>query len=143
MKHTEMLDFAIKTAKDAGSILMSHFGKISIVERKSTDIDLVTLADTESEAFILERIKAVYPDHHIIAEESSIWEGNSDYRWIIDPLDGTTNFVHSIPIFAVSIGLQYKNQTILGVVYNPVYDQCFHATINEGAFLNNFPIIVH
>ena len=73
-----MLAFSKETAKDAGSILMSHFGKISSVERKSTDIDLVTLADTESEAFILERIKSVYPDHHIIAEESAIWEGNSD-----------------------------------------------------------------
>ena len=119
---------------------MSHFGKISSVERKSTDIDLVTLADTESEAFILERIKAVYPDHHIIAEESSIWEGNSDYRWIIDPLDGTTNFVHSLPIFSVSIGLQYKEETIVGVVYNPAAHKCFWAEKNGGAYLNEKPI---
>ena len=140
MKHPEMLDFSIEIAKDAGTILMSHFGKISSVERKSTDIDLVTLADTESEAFILERIKSVYPDHHIIAEESAIWEGNSDYRWVIDPLDGTTNFVHSLPIFAVSIGLQYKQETILSVVHNPAAHKCFWAEKNGGAYLNDKPI---
>ncbi|MDP6180124.1 MAG: inositol monophosphatase family protein, partial [Desulfatiglandales bacterium] len=140
MKHPEMLAFSIETAKDAGSILMSHFGKISSVDRKSTNIDLLTIADTESEAFILERIKSVYPDHHIIAEESAIWEGNSDYRWVIDPLDGTTNFVHSLPIFAVSIGLQYKQETILSVVHNPAAHKCFWAEKNGGAYLNDKPI---
>ena len=137
-----MLAFSIETAKDAGSILMSHFGKISSVERKSTDIDLLTIADTESEAFILERIKSVYPDHHIIAEESAIFEGNSDYRWVIDPLDGTTNFVHRLPIFAVSIGLQYQEKTILGVVYNPAAHKCFWAKKNGGSFLNEEPIYI-
>ena len=140
MNHSGMLDFSIEMAKDAGRILMSHFGNISSVERKSTDIDLLTIADTESEAFILERIKSVYPDHHIIAEESAIFEGNSDYRWVIDPLDGTTNFVHSLPIFAVSIGLQYQEETILGVVYNPAAHKYFWAEKNGGAFLNDKPI---
>ncbi len=142
MNHSGMLDFSIEMAKDAGSILMSHFGKISSVKRKSTDIDLLTIADTESEAFILERIKSVYPDHHIIAEESAIFEGNSDYRWVIDPLDGTTNFVHSLPIFAVSIGLQYQKKTILGVVYNPAAHKCFWAEKNGGSFLNEEPIYI-
>ena len=136
MKHPEMLEFARNTAKEAGNILMKHFGHIDLIERKSTDIDLLTIADTESEAFILEKIHSLYPDHHIIAEESDLTEGNSDYKWVIDPLDGTTNFVHNLPIFAISIGLQYNKETILGVVYNPAADKCFYAEKNGGAFLN-------
>ena len=83
MKHPEMLDFSIETAKDAGSILMSHFGKISSIKRKSTDIDLVTIADTESESFILNRIQATYPHHHIIAEESALTESSSDRLLVV------------------------------------------------------------
>ncbi len=135
-----MLDFAIETAKQAGSILMQHFGNISSIEKKSTNIDLLTIADTESDAFILDRIKTTYPQHHIIAEESDLTEGNSDYKWVIDPLDGTTNFVHNLPIFAVSMGLQYKEETILGVVYNPAVNKCFWAEKNGGAYLNDKPI---
>ena len=137
MNHPEMLEFAIETAKGAGNILMTHFGKISSIKRKSTDIDLLTIADTESESFILNQIKTAYPLHHIISEESALIENNSEYRWVIDPLDGTTNFVHNLPIFAVSMGLQYKEETILGVVYNPAADKCFIAEKNRGAFLNN------
>ena len=131
-----MLNFAIQTAKGAGAILMEHFGNISSYEQKSTPIDLLTIADTKSEAFIVNEIKTTFPDHHIIAEESAAVENNSDYRWVIDPLDGTTNFVHSLPIFAVSIGLQYKDETIVGVVYNPSANKCFFAEKNGGAYLN-------
>ena len=137
MTQTEMLNFAIQTAKGAGAILMEHFGSISSYEHKSTAIDLLTIADTKSEAFIVNEIKTTFPDHHIIAEESPAVENNSDYRWVIDPLDGTTNFVHSLPIFAVSIGLQYKKETILGVVYNPAAHKCFWAEKDGGAFLND------
>ena len=119
---------------------MQHFGEISTIERKSTEIDLVTIADTQSEAFIIEQIKTNYSQHQIIAEESNLQNGDSNYRWIIDPLDGTTNFVHNLPIFAVSIGLQYKEQTILGVVYNPAADKCFVAEKDGGALLNGNPI---
>ena len=119
---------------------MQHFGKISTIEKKSTDIDLLTIADIESESFIIDRIKTTYPEHHIIAEESNITEGNSEYRWVIDPLDGTTNYVHNLPIFAVSMGLQHKEETILGVVYNPAADKCFFAEKKSGAFLNDKPI---
>ena len=136
MNQTKMLEFAKITAKGAGAILMEHFGQISSYEHKSTPIDLLTIADTQSETFILKEITKTFPDHHIIAEESAIVENNSDYRWVIDPLDGTTNFVHSLPIFAVSIGLQYKDETIVGVVYNPAADKCFWAEKNGGAFLN-------
>ena len=140
MNQTEMLEFDKTTAKCAVAILMQHFGMISTVERKSTHIDLVTIADTQSESFILNQIKAAYPLHHIIAEESAIVENNSDYRWVIDPLDGTTNFVHNLPIFAVSIGLQYKDETIVAVVYNPAADKCFWAEKNSKAYLNGDPI---
>ena len=140
MNHTGLLDFALETAKEAGSILIQHFGKISTIKRKSTDVDLLTIADTESEVIILDKIKTTFPQHHIISEESDITKGSSEYRWIIDPLDGTTNFVHNLPIFAVSIGLQYKDETILGVVYNPVADKCFWAEEGSGAFLNGKPI---
>jgi len=133
---TELLKFAIKMAKEAGAILMQHFGHISSFKHKSSPIDLVTIADTQSESFILKEITRTFPDHHIIAEESTHVENNSDYRWVIDPLDGTTNFVHNLPIFAVSIGLQYKEETIVAVVYNPAADKCFWAEKDGGAFLN-------
>ena len=140
MTQTKMLNFAIQTAKGAGAILMEHFGNISSYEHKSTSIDLLTIADTQSEAFILNEIKTTFPDHHIIAEESTHVENNSDYRWVIDPLDGTTNFVHNLPIFAVSIGLQYKEETIMAVVYNPAANKCFWAEKNSKAYLNGDPI---
>ena len=136
MNQPDLIDFAKSTAKEAGNILMEHFGNISSFEHKSTEIDLVTIADTKSEAYIIDRIKATFPEHHIIAEESAIADGHSDYRWVIDPLDGTTNFVHNLPIFSVSMGLQYNQETLLGVVYNPAVDKCFWAEKNGGAFLN-------
>ena len=140
MNYSKQLEFAIDMAKEAGNIILKHFGNITSIDRKSSDIDLVTLADTESEEFILKNIHSIYPDHHIIAEESDLIEQNSNYRWIIDPLDGTTNFVHNLPIFAVSIGLQCNEETILGVVYNPAANKCFTAEKYGGAFLNGEPI---
>ena len=136
MNYTPFLEFALETAKAGGNVLMKHFGNITNIHSKSTDIDLLTIADTESENIILEKIHSVYPDHHIISEESAIKEKKSNYQWVIDPLDGTTNFVHNFPIFAVSIALQHKDKTILGVVYNPAADKCFWAEKNGGAFLN-------
>tara|TARA_Y100001970_G_C14245533_1_gene867898 strand:- start:957 stop:1763 length:807 start_codon:yes stop_codon:yes gene_type:complete len=132
--------FAIKTSKEAGLILSSYFGKVDILDTKSTQVDLLTEADLNSEDAIIKSINATYPNHNIITEESDIDNTNSDFCWVIDPLDGTTNFVHKLPIFAVSIALQFKGQTIAAAVYNPMYDQCFHATKNGGAFLNKNPI---
>jgi myo-inositol-1(or 4)-monophosphatase len=135
-----MLHFAEGLAKEAGDILMQHFGNISSYKEKSSATDLVTIADTQSESFIINKIKARFPDHDIIAEESDLKQIGSDYRWVIDPLDGTTNFVHNLPIFAVSIGLQFKKETIAAVVYNPAANKSFCAYKNGGAFLNNQPI---
>ena len=134
---SEHLNFTKEIAFDAGKILSKHFGNISSINKKSTSIDLVTNADIESEASIIDSIQKKFPNDSIIAEESDIKESSSDFKWIIDPLDGTTNFVHNLPIFAVSIGLKYKNETVLGVVYNPAADKMFFAKRNKGAYLND------
>ena len=135
MNQTEMLEFAIKTAKGAGAILMEHFGQISSYEHKSTPIDLLTIADTQSESFILNAIKTTFPDHHIIAEESTIVENNSDYRWVIDPLDGTKEFIKQNGEFTVNIALIHKNEPILGVVYAPVLDKLYFGGKDLGAYM--------
>ena len=134
---SEHLNFTKEIAFDAGKILSKHFGNISSINKKSTSIDLVTNADIESETLIVDSIQKKFPNDSIIAEESDIKESDSDFKWIIDPLDGTTNFVHNLPIFAVSIGLKYKNETVLGVVYNPAADKMFFAKKNKGAYLND------
>ena len=134
---SEHLNFTKEIAFDAGKILSKHFGNISSINKKSTSIDLVTNADIESEALIVDSIQKKFPNDSIIAEESDTKESSSDFKWIIDPLDGTTNFVHNLPIFAVSIGLKYKNETVLGVVYNPAADKMFFASKNKGAYLND------
>ena len=121
---------------------MSYFGNISSLETKSTNIDLLTNADTESEQYIINKIQEKFPTHSIVSEEQNELKKNSPYTWIIDPLDGTTNFVHKLPIFSCSIGLQKNNKTILGTVYNPAADKCFYAEQNQGAFLNNQAISV-
>ena len=92
---------------------MKYFGKISEFIKKSTNIDLVTIADIESEDFIIREIKKKYPDHTIESEETGLTIKESEYKWIIDPLDGTTNFTHNIPIFAVSIALKKKQQNYM------------------------------
>ena len=116
---------------------MKYFGNITSLEKKSTNIDLVTKADIESEKYIIKQINKRFPYHSILAEESGNNSNNSEYLWIIDPLDGTTNFTHNLPIFAVSIGLVKKNiGTICAVVYNPAADKCFYAEHKKGAYLN-------
>ena len=134
---SEYLSFAIDLAKKTGKLQMNYFGNISSLKTKSTNIDLQTNADLSSEEFIISKIKKTYPSHSILSEEKTNINKNSEYIWIIDPLDGTTNFVHSLPIFSVSIGLQKNNNTICGVVYNPAVDKCFYAETNKGAYLNN------
>lgn len=134
---TEFLHFAIDTAKAAGKIQMSYFGNISSLEKKSNNIDLLTNADTESEKYIISKIRLNFPSHSIISEESNNDIKESDYTWVVDPLDGTTNFAHNLPIFAVSIALKKKNKIICGVVHNPAADKCFYAEYGKGAFLND------
>jgi myo-inositol-1(or 4)-monophosphatase len=127
-------------AREAGSLLMSYFGKVS-VEYKG-DADLVTQADRASEILIVERIRKQWPEHDLIGEEGSRRETGSDFRWYIDPLDGTTNFAHGYPVFCVSLALEYQGRRIAGVVYDPARDEMFAAEKGRGSFLNGRPIHV-
>src|ERR1044071_9539704 len=127
-------------AREAGSLLISYFGKVS-VEYKG-DADLVTQADRASEKLIVERIRKQWPDHDLIGEEGSRRETGSDFRWYIDPLDGTTNFAHGYPVFCVSLALEYQGQRIAGVVYDPCRDEMFAAEKGGGSFLNGRSIRV-
>ena len=128
--------FEIETwARGAGEILMSGLGQKIQVDHKS-EIDLVTEMDRLSEAFLLDRIREHYPDDRIVAEESGITQGNNGNVWHIDPLDGTINYAHGIPIFAVSLGYMQDGEVKLGVIYDPVRDECYTAKRGKGAFLN-------
>ena len=141
-----MLNFAIQTARDAGRLLAERFGRSLQISNKS-ELDLVTESDFASEHLIIDRIKTYHPRHAILAEESGASEPadrdtQSDWRWIIDPLDGTTNYAHGYPCFCVSIGLEYKGRIELGVVYDPVREEMFTAARGEGAALNDKRISV-
>ena len=130
-----ILDVATEAAISGARIVMDALGSTMIANHKGRT-DLVTDIDRRSEQVIKSLLRKQFPDHDIVAEESGSELMESDYCWFIDPLDGTTNFVHNLPIFAVSMGLQYNEETILGVVYNPAVDKCFFAEKNGGAFLN-------
>jgi len=122
---------------DVGKMQKDNLGKEDlVVDTKSTSIDLVTEIDKKSEQMIRGFIKKNYPSHSILAEESGLEDNAADYMWVVDPLDGTTNFSQGLPIFAVSVALQYKKETVLGVVYAPVVDQLFTVIRGQGAFLN-------
>ena len=137
---SDFLEFALSIAKSAGKLQLSYFGNISKPKSKSSTIDLVTKADTESEKHIIDNIEQEYPDHSIISEEYGQTIKDDTYTWIIDPLDGTTNFVRNLPIFAVSIALLKYNRVICGVVYNPAANKCFYAEKNKGSYLNDIEI---
>ncbi|MEG1795897.1 MAG: inositol monophosphatase family protein [Clostridium sp.] len=133
----EILDDVKELAKKVGSIQLINFRKENLyIESKSTAIDLVTEVDKFSEEIILNHLKNVYPNHGILSEESGKFDKESDYLWVVDPLDGTNNYANGIPIFAISIALQYKDETMLGVVYAPYINEMFSAIKGEGAFLN-------
>ena len=139
-----MLDFAIQTARDAGRILADRFGRNVKISNKS-EIDLVTESDLASEKVIIDRIKTHYPRHSILAEESGASnpdDRESGWRWIIDPLDGTTNYAHGYPCFCVSIALAYQGRMEIGVVYDPIRDEMFAAERGQGASLNSRRISV-
>ena len=131
----------IEAAYRGARVLRKYFGNISRIDKKG-DFNLVTEADTESERQIIKTIHAAFPDHAILAEESGAAEGSAEYQWIIDPLDGTTNFAHQLPIFTISIALAEHNDTVLGMVLNPMDGELFSATSGQGAELNGKPIKV-
>lgn len=133
---------AIEIARQAGAILLDGLGRVERIQFKG-QVDLVTEVDQRSEAAIVKFVNARFPDHRIVAEEGSgDPTGASPYRWLIDPLDGTTNYAHANPYFGVSLALQHQDETILGVVYDPVKDELFHAERAGGAYLNGQPLRV-
>jgi myo-inositol-1(or 4)-monophosphatase len=136
-----MKETALIAARAGGAVLRSKFGTRLHIEEKSAK-DLVTEADREAEAAIVAVIQARFPEHNILAEEGSYPQTASPFRWIIDPLDGTTNFAHTFPWFAVSIALENAGEIILGIVYNPMYEELFVAAKGQGATLNGHPLHV-
>lgn len=131
----------IAAAYKGAGVLRTFLGRISKVNKKGA-IDLVTAADTTSERVIIETIKKIFPDHAILAEESGMNEGNARCQWIIDPLDGTTNFTHQLSFFSISIAFSLHFETIIGIVLNPVSGELFTAMKGKGAELNGRPIHV-
>jgi myo-inositol-1(or 4)-monophosphatase len=134
-----LLNFAIQTARDAGRVLAEKFGRARQITNKG-DIDLVTDADLAAEQLIVERIRSYHPRHAILTEEAgdvvAIEGAQGEYKWIVDPLDGTTNYAHGYPVFCVSIALEYEGRIVVGVVYDPLRDELFTAERGEGATLN-------
>jgi len=133
-------DHAVRIARDAGMVLLEGYGRAHAPEHKGR-IDLVTAYDRRSEQAVLGEIARLHPDHAVLAEESGA-AGASRVRWIVDPLDGTTNFTHNYPFFSVSIGVEVDGRLAAGVVFDPVRDELFAAAAGHGATLNQSPIHV-
>ena len=132
---TNFKEFVIEIATDAGTFLRSRLNSTHKIDYKG-EINLVTEADKISEEMITSKISHLFPDHDILAEEFTHTNKGSDFRWIIDPLDGTTNYAHGYPVFCVSIALQKMDEIILGIIYNPMLKEMFVAEKGKGAFLN-------
>lgn len=130
----EYLDFAVTLAREAGDVLKHYMTREKQVELKGR-ANLVTVADKESEALIIRRIRERYPNHAILAEESGA-SGAGEAQWIIDPLDGTTNFAHRYPFFCVSIGFELHGEIVCGAVYDPCRDEMFSGARGQGSFFN-------
>ncbi len=138
----QFLEVAIEAAREAGAMLRAEFDRPKKISYKG-EVDIVTESDRRSEAAIVARLRRHFPEHAIIAEEGSNSDAaGSRYCWHVDPLDGTTNFAHGYPCFAVSIGLTEDGEPIAGAVFNPVANELFSAARGEGAYLNGKPIRV-
>jgi len=137
-----MKQTAIKAAKLAGKVIMDNYSNIGNISVKENKRSLLTKTDLEAEKTIISTINKKFPSHNIISEEAGIKNKNSEYTWIIDPIDGTTNFIQKIPNFCISIAAAKNKKIILGVVYNPLTKELFAAEKNKGAFLNNKKIKV-
>jgi len=132
---TDVIAPATQIAREAGALLMEYFHRHVAIEYKG-EADLVTIADRKSEALIRERLREHWPSHDILGEEGGLLDTGSDYRWYVDPLDGTTNFAHGFPLFCVSMALEHKGQRVAGVIYDPTRDELFAAEQGSGAYLN-------
>lgn len=139
--HDTWLETAIQTAQEAGVLLRERWGRPHDTRSKGYR-DVVTEADIASEKIILSRLHAAFPDHAFTSEEAGADGGESQVRWVIDPVDGTTNFSRNNPNFCISIAAIEAGRPVVGVVYDPLRDHCFTARLNGGAMLNNTPIHV-
>lgn len=139
-----MLNIGVRAARNAGKLIAKAYEQLDTVETETKSAnDYVTNVDKAAERVIIDTIRKSYPEHSIIAEESGISTGKEDdYQWIIDPLDGTTNFIKGIPHFAVSIALRVKGKTEHGVVYDPLRNELFAASRGQGAQLNGYRVRV-
>ncbi len=135
MKRSKYTKVAIQAAYASGILIKRSVGKIADISFKGRD-NIVTNVDKASEKLIIKMILSAFPDHSILSEESSPVNSGSRYRWVIDPIDGTTNFAHAFPFFCVSIALEDNGSIILGVVYDPMRDEIFIAEKGRGATLN-------
>jgi myo-inositol-1(or 4)-monophosphatase len=130
------LKIAIDAARTAGGIHKKYFNRDKKIRQKSSSFDLVTIADTEAEKAAVSLIRKSCPDHDFLAEENKYPRRGSDFLWVIDPLDGTTNFACGLPLFCASVGLVRKNEVIAGAIYDVTRDELFYAQKGKGAFLN-------
>lgn len=133
---------AVDVAREAGALLLERLARPREIAEKSQRADLVTDADRASEAAIIARLRREYPTAAILAEESGMHAGTSEERWVVDPLDGTTNFAHGYPLFCVSIAYERRGELVAGVIYAPAMDECFVAERGAGARMNDRPIAV-
>ncbi|MCP4038680.1 MAG: inositol monophosphatase [bacterium] len=133
-----MLDLAVRLARSAGAIQRERYESHLEIETKSADIDLVTEVDRACEALIVDGIRKARPGDAILAEEGGAHEtASAPWRWVIDPLDGTVNYAHGFPRFCVSIGIERHGEREIGVVYDPLLDECFSAVRGAGAYLGD------
>jgi myo-inositol-1(or 4)-monophosphatase len=135
-------DVLLEATRAAGDIIKQYFQGTFIIDNKEGINNLVTEVDTKAETRIIDIIKNKYPEHSIISEEMGEFNTPSPYKWIIDPIDGTVNFAHGIPICCVSIALSHNDTVLLGAVYNPMMNELFFAEKDKGAWLNEIPITV-
>ncbi len=142
MSRRSPLEVALETAREAGDLILRYLHAPLEISEKSARADLVTKADRESEAFIGRRLRDATPSATILGEEEGEHRGTSDERWIVDPLDGTTNFAHAYPLFCVSIAYERAGELLAGVIYAPLMQECFAAEHGAGATFNGQPIHV-
>ena len=135
-------ELAVDAATRAGELLRAHLGGHREISYKGSPNNLVTEMDRRAETLIVDAIRARFPDHEILAEERGAVGSGSAYRWIVDPLDGTTNYAHGLPIFCVSIALEAEGRLVLGVVYDPNRRECYVAERGRGATLDGVPLRV-
>jgi myo-inositol-1(or 4)-monophosphatase len=135
MNKEEILRSGMGIAREAGELLRQGFGKGLEIQHKGTAVDWVTQYDEQAEALIVKQLQAAFPDHGLVAEEGSRINGGSNLTWYIDPLDGTTNFAHGLPIFCVSMALYEGDVPLVGIIYDPVRDECFSGIRGMGATL--------